>query len=176
MKKRFILFVGFLLIVCNGCNIQNSDLTSLVVNTPSPMSEAQKNQNDILSKNYDLAAKTLEKAIAEKDRKIIRLGLKNPILPIRQKAAEATAEIGDIEAVPPLIDALEFNRGIMAGGTEAQIMQNDLNKAIISALEELTKLKFMVSDEISAEDVRKVIERSREWWKDNQPNPSDLKN
>jgi HEAT repeat protein len=127
-------------------------------------------QNTILSKDYQIARKALDKAVLEKDLETIKLGLKNPILDIRKKTVEAMAKIGDETFVPNLIVALEQNQGIIAGGSEIQSLQNKLNEIIISTLEKLTKLKFNISEKLSSEDIDEVIRKSREWCSANKKN------
>jgi TPP-dependent indolepyruvate ferredoxin oxidoreductase alpha subunit len=89
--------------------------------------------------------------------------LKSRYFPIKQKAAEAITEIKDENFIPDLIKSLDGNQGIVAGGTETEVMQNDLNKAIISALECLTKLKFNVTYPLSDENIKEVLDKSQKW-------------
>lgn len=64
--------------------------------------------------------------------------------------------------------ALEDNQSVMSGGTETEIMQQELNTAIVSALEQLTGLQFPSSENLSKDDIQKVVKQSREWWKAHQ--------
>lgn len=129
--------------------------------------EEQINQQEdsISSKDYAVAEKALNKAILEKDKKTIKLGLQSRYFPIRQKTVEAIANIKDETFVPNLIKSLQGNQGIIAGGTETEVMQNDLNEVIVSALQKLTKLKFKVSKPLSTEDINEVLDKSQDWYK-----------
>jgi hypothetical protein len=122
--------------------------------------------NEILSKDHFIAKKALEKAILEKDKHTIKLGLSNQSFLIRQKTVEAIAEIGDESYVPDLVRSLRGHQGIVTGGTETEVMRDDLNRAIISALEQLTNLEFEVSIPLSDEDIRKVTDKSQNWFID----------
>jgi HEAT repeat protein len=144
-------------------NSMNVSANKLV--TKSEVSVSQQ-ENPILSKDHATAEKALDKAILEKDKHTIKLGLRNQSFLIRQKTVEAIGEIGDESFVPDLIRSLRGNQGIVTGGTETEVMQNDLNRAIISALEQLTKLEFEVSIPLSDEDIRKVTDKSQNWFID----------
>ncbi|HSK74637.1 MAG TPA: hypothetical protein VK892_23255 [Pyrinomonadaceae bacterium] len=127
------------------------------------------NQEDnILSKNYSVAEKALNRAILQKDKKTLRLGLKSPIFTIKQKTVETIADISDETFIPSLIEVLEKNQGTVAGGNEVKVMQQDLNKAIVLALEQLTGLQFLFSEKLSANDIQRILNESREWWKVHQ--------
>jgi HEAT repeat protein len=93
---------------------------------------------EILSKEYAIAEKALVRAVLEKDKETLKLGLKSQFFPIKQKTVEAITEIEDKTFVPDLINAFQENQSIFSGGTETKIMQDNLNKAIAFALEKLT--------------------------------------
>jgi HEAT repeat protein len=93
---------------------------------------------EILSKEYAIAEKALVRAVLEKDKETLKLGLKSQFFPIKQKTVEAITEIEDKTFVPDLINAFQENQSIFSGGTETKIMQDSLNKAIAFALEKLT--------------------------------------
>jgi hypothetical protein len=124
--------------------------------------------NNILSKDYAVAEKALNKAFLEKNNNIVRLGLKNSILSIRLKTVEAIREINNETFVPSLIEALQENQILLEGGSEIQSFQEELNKTIISTLEQLTKLKFNLSNPISSKDIKEVLDKSQEWCKSNK--------
>jgi hypothetical protein len=167
------LFIVTVLSSLSGCNnfetslvaTKESDKFEQVKVTP----ESIKQTSEILSKDYTTAEKALKKAVTEKDEKTIRLGLKSPILTIRKKTVEAIAGLGDKMLVSELINTLSGNQILLDGGTETKIIQDDLDKAIISALEKLTEIKFKVSERISPEDIAEILRLSREWLKNNQP-------
>ncbi len=126
----------------------------------------------ILSKYYYLAKKALDKAILEKDKATIQLGLGKQFLSLKKEIVEEAVKFNDKSFIPDLIKALERNQGIMSGGTETVIEQNLLNKAIVSALEKLTGLQFLYFDgsltrssfdEFPHKDIEKILKESREW-------------
>jgi hypothetical protein len=117
-------------------------------------------ENDILSKDYNIAERALNKAVNEKNKDFIKLGLKSTILAIRLKTVEAINKIADYAFVTNLIDALQENQGIIDGGSEVKIQQEDLNTAIIQGLERLTKLKFKVSKQLTAIEIEDIIKKS----------------
>jgi hypothetical protein len=167
------LFIVNVLASISGCN--NFE-TGLVTTKESDKfeqvkvtHESIKQTSEILSRDYATAEKALKKAVMEKDKKTILLGLKSPILTIRKKTAEAIAGLGDKMLVSELINTLSGNQILLDGGTETKIIQDDLDKAIISALEKLTEIKFEVSGRISPEDIAEILRLSREWLKNNQP-------
>lgn len=137
-----------------------SAAASTPTSTPAPAACA----SDILSRNFQTAEKALGQALTEKDAATIKLGLKSPILSIRLKTAEAVQDLDDKSYVPSLIDALEETCCAMIdGGTETQMMQKDLNRTLVDALEKLTKTKFNLPEDLSPRDFEEVIKRSREW-------------
>lgn len=141
----------------------------------------------ILSKNYRVAKWALDKAVSEKDIATIRLGLKGFSFSIKQDAVLVIKQLDDKSFVPDLIEALDKNQGIIDGGSEVQSFQQELNITIISALKQLTDLKFSYSkgsptsltslclnnSKISfscvvdrmPKDIEKILEECRKWWK-----------
>lgn len=174
MKHFGSLFISVILAVnLVGCAVSEDNLaqTGKGLNptpTNSPKDISMKQDDNILSKNYSTAEKALNKAVLAKDKETIRLGLKSPIFSIKQKTVEAMTKINDKTFVPNLIEALEENQGVIAGGSEAEIMQQELNKAIISALEQLTGLQLLTSENMSADDIQRILNESREWWRTRQ--------
>lgn len=141
---------------------------------PTPISSqkniSMKQDNSILSKDYNIAEKALNKAVLEKDKETIKLGLRSPILTIKQKTVEVIADTQDKTFVPNLIEVLEKNQSSIAGGSEARVMQQDLDKAIIFSLEQLTGLQMLpsgslsTSDRLSSDDIQQALNKSRRWW------------
>ena len=134
----------------------------------------------ILSRDMEVAKKALTEALENKDKETLRLGLKNHRLLLSEKNSEAlmnaVIEMKDITFVPNLTDALERNRGIIAGGSESQGFQNHLTKVIVKVLQELTGLHFDISNSLTLEgeyneqlkEINEVIKQSREWYKTHQ--------
>jgi hypothetical protein len=171
MKWATNLFLFIVFCIClNGCSNFETSMAQtkepLITEQPTPQKSPPTEQdNDILSNDYTIAGKALDKAILEKDKNTIRVGLKSEFLDIRKKAVETIEEFNDETFVPNLIVVLQENQGLIGGGTETQIQQDNLNKAIISALEHLTKLEFKVSTPLSFEDIEGILKESQEWWK-----------
>ncbi len=166
ISALLFLFLSAGLSAQTGENQKSSQKESINVVQPTPQKSPSMTQNnDILSKDYFVAEKALKKAIAEKDNITIKTGLKSPIFSIKQKTAEAIIQLDDNTFVPGLIDALQENQGVTAGGNEAEELQDQLNKALISALEKLTKMTFNIPETLSPADINKVIQKSREWCK-----------
>lgn len=160
-----ILSVNLISCAVSEDNLAQTGEGSKPTPTNSQRNISMKQDDNILSKDYSVAEKALNKAVLEKDKETIRLGLKSPIFSIKQKTAEAIAEIKDKTFVPSLIEALEKNQGVIAGGSEAEVMQQELNKAIVYALEQLTGLQLLFSENLSADDIQRILNESREWWK-----------
>ena len=169
MKRTINL--GLFLILCSSsinCTNLKTDIEQTkelfsVEHLPVQENLLMKQDNSILSRDYYIAEKALNKAISEKDKETLKLGLKNSILTIQQKTAEAISALNDDSFVPDLIEALKQNQSAMAGGTEAQIFQDDLNKAILSTLEHLTKLKFNVTYPLSDKNIKEVLDKTQKW-------------
>lgn len=169
MKRttKLFLFIVFF-ISLNGCT--NFETSVVQTKKPLMMEQPQKSppmeqDNDILSSDYTIAEKELDKAILKKDKNAVKAGLKSEFLNIKKKTVQTIEEFNDKTFVPDLITVLEENQSIIGGGTETQIEQNNLNRAVISALEHLTELKFEVSNSLSPEDIEKVLVKSKDWCK-----------
>ena len=116
----------------------------------------------------------LDEAILERDVNMIQIGLKSRSLFVKIRAAETLAEVGGDSSVCPLVEALEFNQGLIGGGTEVQILQNQFSQALVVTLEKLTSMKFKVSDRIadklissytpfSPEEMKEIISKTQKW-------------
>ncbi|HMS40446.1 MAG TPA: hypothetical protein PKE69_09485 [Pyrinomonadaceae bacterium] len=125
-------------------------------------------QDAILSKDYSVAKNALDNAVLERDETTIRLGLKNNSLIFKKDVVQAIKQLYYQAFVPDLIKALEENQAIIDGGSEMRIMQNDLTKAIVSALKHLTGLTFPNTENLSQGDIQKILEESREWYQVNE--------
>src|ERR1700674_2893298 len=84
-------------------------------------------REQILSDNYSVAKGVLDENRRKKDTRLVCLSLSNASLLIKKLAAEALKEIGDKSSVSCLIEALENNQVVYTGGTETQILQQQLN-------------------------------------------------
>jgi HEAT repeat protein len=122
----------------------------------------------VLSKDFAVAKEALEENKKRKNVEMIRLSLNHYSLIIKRLATEALAELGDKGSVPSLIRALENNRVTLRGGTETQVLQSELDRAIVSALEKLTGLSFSKNSVLSGGDIKQIIERSNLWWNANK--------
>lgn len=132
----------------------------------------ERQENPVLSKDFQTAKTALEKAGAEKDLNTVRLGLKAFMLEIKKQSVETIVKLNDKASVPDLIKALEANQTIMSGGTETELLQQELNTAIVSALRRFTKLEFAYLgnkpiapcfEKCPDDKVRKVIKESLDW-------------
>lgn len=161
-----VLFLVYLL-GSNGCNVSHDGYVPKLgpSKTPPEFANAMNPQEGILNKNYSTAEAALNKAIKEKNNETIRLGLRSQILPIRQKTAEAISNTDVKTFVPDLVKALRENQGIISGGTETQLLQQDLNRAIITAIENLTDIQFNVTTDLSPDEVKKFIRITEKWCK-----------
>lgn len=169
MRYLNISFLGAMVCICfAGCNSLETSLAHTEghpsTQSTQPTTMLEQRDDDILSRDYAVAEKALNKAVLEKNHATIRRGLENPILPIQQKTAEAISEIDDETFVPNLIIALRKNQSVMAGGSEIRGLQNKLDLTLIAALEKLTKIEFGVSEKLSTNDIEGVIKKSEEWW------------
>jgi hypothetical protein len=127
-----------------------------------------KEQNPILDKDYTIAKRALDKAVLQRDKETIRLGLKRDSLDFKREVVHAIEQLKDKLFVPDLINALEGNQITMRGGTETKLLQQELNEAIVSALKKVTNINFLISDKLSTDDIQQVLKKSREWWKVNK--------
>lgn len=137
----------------------------------------RRQETPILSKIYNVAKSALDKAILEKDKSTIRLGLKRNSPSFRTIVVQAIRQLDDKSFVPDLIKALEDNQVLMSGGSETQAEQQELNKEIISTLKQLTGLDFPYLNDSStipcfsdcpSKDIERVLTDSREWWRIHQ--------
>lgn len=176
MKSTINLFL--LITFCIGLNGCTTNLETSMAQTkepfinkqPTPQKSPQMEQDsNILNNDYTVAEKALNKAVLEKNKDTVRLGLKSPILDIRKKTVETIVQFNDVTFVPNLIVALQENQGIIGGGSETQVLQSKLNVTIISALEHLTKLKFKLSKPLSPEDIQEILKKIQEWCQTNEP-------
>ena len=133
-----IFLTGFSSCTVSQEGVAQMQDSSKPTQTNSSESLPMKQDDKILSKDYVAAEKALVRAILEKDKETLKLGLKSQFFPIKQKTVEAITEIEDKTFVPDLINAFQENQSIFSGGTETKIMQDNLNKAIVFALEKLT--------------------------------------
>lgn len=131
----------------------------------------------ILSKYYYLAERAFEKAVLEKDKTTLRLGLKAFSLILKAKVVREIKQFDDKSFVPDLIAALEANQGIMSGGSETTFAQNELTKEIVLALEKLTELQFSYFNNSPGDDdlfkfprmdIERILKESRNWCRTHQ--------
>jgi hypothetical protein len=155
--------LGILIVISSGClSIPENKIVS-----QQEIMELQaqtKEQNPILNKDYTIAKQALDKAVLQRDRETIRLGLQKKSLIFKKDVVQGIEQLNDKSFVPDLINVLENNQVAMTGGTETRLLQQELNEAIVSALKKITKLDFQFSEKISADDIQQVLKKSREWW------------
>lgn len=139
----------------------------------------RRKETPILSKNYRVARWAFDKAISEKDKSTLRVGLKGFFLSIKRDTVKAVAQLDDKSFVPDLIQTLDENQVIMSGGSETQAEQEGLNKEIISSLKRLTGLEFSYLTDLStvpcfadcpSKDIQRVLKESRGWCETNKKN------
>lgn len=123
-----------------------------------------KQQNPIMSKDSTIARQALDKAILNKDKATIQLGLTKNSLIFKKDVVRAIEQLNDKSFVPDLIKSLEDNQVEMGGGTETKFLQKELDKAIVSALKKITELDFSANDRSSDDNIQEVLRKSREWW------------
>lgn len=179
MKIALLIFVCFALIGC--VDTPSMEGTPTVSGSGIPLSTPPINEDDsILSNEYSVAERALSRAVLEKNRATIREGLKSKFIGLKIDAVKALAEMNDKSSVPNLVEALQANQGVIDGGSETQILQNDLNQAIIRALERLTGLEFSVSKRLnkeklsrytpfSSEEIEDVVSKSGQWQTKSKP-------
>lgn len=125
-------------------------------------------EEQILNDDYNVANRALDEAKKSKNAVAVRLGLRHRSLTLRKQAAESLKELKDKASVPSLIKALEDNQVVYRGGTETEILQGELNNAIISALQELTGINFSTEAASTKDNIQKIILCSRQWWAENK--------
>jgi hypothetical protein len=156
-----LIILGSNLMSCtaeNDSQIQTKEIADSTLNRTQ-----QKQDNNILSRDYETADKSLKKAVLEKDIDTIKLGLKSSIFTIKQKTVDAIIKMKDEIFVPNLVEALQENQGIIAGGTESDLMQKDFDRKIVTALEALTKLDFGAKESLTADKIEEIIKKSQDW-------------
>lgn len=135
---------------------------------------AQLTQQDapILSKDYSIAERALNRAALEKDSATLVSGLKAISLEIRNRAVIELTKFDDRSLVVDLLDALKSNQTLMSGGSETEGMQRELNRSIINALTKFTGLKFdYVTDysllpcfsQCPTPEIERVIQETKAW-------------
>ncbi|MHC4399784.1 MAG: hypothetical protein ACYTG0_08900 [Planctomycetota bacterium] len=122
----------------------------------------------VLNDDFDTASQALAAAIENRDADTVSLALGSRFLIIKRQAAEALGDVGDNRAVPRLVEALEQNQVVYTGGSETKALQVNLNAALISTLRKLTEIDSGRTDPASDDDIRRVLETSRQWWEQNK--------
>jgi len=126
----------------------------------------------ILSKDYSVAEKALNKAVNEKDSATLALGLKAFSLEIRNRAVIELTKFDDRSLVVDLLDALKTNQTAMSGGSETEGIQRELNRSIINALTKFTDLKFdyVTNDSLQGciqpcptPEIARVMQETKAW-------------
>ena len=117
----------------------------------------------IRSLDFTAAKALLDGAVRDRDSRRIGLLLVHPSLILRRQAADALGQIGGKADVPELIAALEANQVVYGGGTEEQVLKEDLNGALIAALQRLTGHDLGPVDPASDAEVRRALEAARQW-------------
>ena len=154
-----------LLIVCVAISLSGTHAAMI---TPTNQRDPSLREN-ILSTDYHIAKGALDENSKKKDTRLVCLSLKNQSLLIRKEAAEALKQIGAKPAVACLIEALEDNQVVYTGGTETRVLQQQLNDALVAALEQLTGLTLQTkSPPLSDTAIRRIIQRTKRWWSENR--------
>jgi HEAT repeat protein len=118
--------------------------------------------HNMASADFQSAKQRLDEAVKSGDAATLRAVLQHPSLILRREAAEALVQMGGTDNVPHLIEALEKNQGRRSDGSESELMQAELNTALISALGKITGLEFAAPP-----DVSQVVQQSRGWLQKN---------
>lgn len=129
------------------------------------LAQAEYQENLILSDDYNIAKKTLEKAVAERDEATLRLGLKKGSLSIKKDVIQAVRNAYFQTFVPDLIAVLEEIQTSEKAETDEQ---KQIKRIIIPALMHLTGLRFQQQEEFSRDDTQKIIEESQQWYRANE--------
>ncbi len=129
-----------------------------------------------LSKDPKIAEKALDQFIKQRKTDLISVSLKNWNLLIKKSAAEALKDAGDPSAVPAIISKLEENQGLLRrGGSEDQVLQGEVIKILIEALEKSTGQYYGSKELGPPEDIlnspkvtAEIIKKSKKWWEENK--------
>lgn len=160
MKKHSVL-IACIVILMGGVILARVTLGwSRQANKPA--------REKILSKDFNEASEALEENVRRKKSGLVRMSLQHPSLIIKRRAAEALRKLKDRASVPSLIEALELNQAVYVGGTETELLQDELNRAIVSALVEVTGIDVQLGPTLSDRKISEVITKSKKWWSMNK--------
>lgn len=129
-----------------------------------------------LSKDSKIAEKALDQFIKQGKTDLICISLKNWNLLIKKSAAEALKNAGDPSAVPAIIRELEENQGLLRpGGSEEQMLQGEVIRILVEALEKSTG-QYYGSKELgppedivdSPQVIDEIVKKSKKWWEENK--------
>ena len=123
--------------------------------------EAQNLKTRIHSKDYLTAKAAVEEASQHRNVNLVCEALAHPSLQIRLIAVGEIQKIGNSEVVQSLLDALRANQAKYTGGSETEVLQNELNSKIILELQKLTKL------DLNEKHISRVINDVEIWTKAN---------
>jgi hypothetical protein len=116
----------------------------------------------ILSADFAVAEQALSEGVKNGDVDLVGLALGNPHLEIKLQATEALGHMGDKKSIPQLWEALEENQVYYTGGSEIKILQVELNKALVNALQKLTGVDYGIVDPASAADIQRVLQTAHD--------------
>ena len=117
----------------------------------------------IRSTDYAAAKVLLDEAVRDRDARRAGLVLEHPSLILRREAAEALSRFGSKADVPELIAALEANQVVYGGGSEEAVLKEELNAALLAAIQKLSGTDLGPVDPASDADVRRALEAARKW-------------
>jgi hypothetical protein len=126
--------------------------------------KVEQQEHPILSRDYKVAKQALNKAVLERDEATIRLGLKANSILLKKNVFQAIRQLYYQWFVPDLIVALEENQTV-GKGIETQVERQELNKSIVFALKHLTGLGFSGTENLSSDDIKRILNETREWYK-----------
>jgi hypothetical protein len=156
--KRILLLTIF-------CLVTSSLLLGQKAQVQQPISE-----NPILSKDYWTAKRALDESIQKEDSQDIRLGLKSSFVELKIESVEAMKKLNCEDFLLDLVETLKNNR-VELRGTELQVLQRELDKTIILALEKITGLYLLpLGKELMESDIENAIENCQKWWKSRHNN------
>jgi hypothetical protein len=161
------LLVGMIISVAS-CSLLCHEVDGKNIIPRQPSAVNKEMQEKILNKDFTIAKKALDENKKQRWAIAIRMSLKNQSLIIRQQAADALKELQDKPSVPDLIEALENNQVRYTGGSETQLMQSELNKSLLSALQTLTGLDLIEGRELTTAQIQKAIQECKNWWNKNK--------